>query len=245
MKNKWTCGLLAGVLVFCWGSIAQAAERGWSVELTPYVWLAGMDADVTVGERSGEIDVGFDDLVDYVDFAGGLLLTAEKNRWIVWAQGDYMDLDSDNDVTDFDALGTLETQLTIVEAAFGYQFDNPLMKKAVMDVLIGGRYTRLENTFDAATGASFERDNDLFDPMLVLRPWFPLTRNLAFNPTLAIGGGGDSDFIYELQPQLRYNFTDRFSVSAGYRRLYYDVEEGRSEFDGSLHGALVGLGVKF
>jgi hypothetical protein len=81
--------------------------------------------------------------------------------------------------------------------------------------------------------------------MLVLRPWFPITERLSFNPTLAIGGGGDSDLIYELQPQFRYNFTPHIALSVGYRQLYYDIEGDNTKFDGKLHGALIGLSVKY
>jgi len=242
--NKCLLAILAVVLVFRATGV-QAADNAWTLEITPYAWLAGIDADVTVGPRTGNIDVGFGDLVDYVDLAGGLLVTVEKNRWIGWAQGDFMSLTSDNKATKFDILGTLETKMSIVEAAVGYQFDNPLVRNAVVDVLVGGRYTYLKNKFAATTGQTVEKDRTLFDPMLVLRPWFPITDKLAFNPTLAIGGGADADLIYELQPQFRYNFTPRFSVSVGYRRLYYKVTGDKLEFDGAVHGALVGFGMEF
>ena len=42
-----------------------------------------------------------------------------------------------------------------------------------------------------------------------------------------------------------HNFTDMVPMSVGYRRLYYDVDGDRGEFDGSLHGALLGFGFKF
>lgn len=245
MKRKLVVGLLASLFVSLGSLPAQAAEKNWSLEITPYAWLAGIDADVTVGEREGEVDVGFSDIVDYLDMAGGLLLIAEKNRWIGWVQGDYISLDSDEDVTRFSEQASLETRLTVVEAGVGYKFDNPLAKNAALDVLVGARYTRIENELDTMAGRSFESDRDYFDPMLVLRPWFPLTKNLVFNPTLGIGGGGDSDLIYELQPQFQYAFTDNLALRVGYRRLYYDIKGDRGEFDGSFNGPLIGLGMRF
>lgn len=241
---KLALGISVGLLASLWSMAANAAEN-WSAEITPYVWLAGIDADITVGDRTGSVDVGFEDLVDYVDVAGGLLLTVQKNRWVFWLQSDYMSLDSDEAATRFDELGRLQTDITIVEAAFGYQFDNPLSKSGKVDVLIGGRYTKVENQFDSVFGGTHETSKDMLDPMLVLRPWFPITQNLTFNPTLAIGGGADADLIYELQPQLQYQFTDNIALRFGYRRLYYDIEGSRGKFDGVLHGAFLGLGVKF
>jgi len=84
----------------------------------------------------------------------------------------------------------------------GRQFNNALSINGHVDLLIGGRYTYIESKFDATSGATFKSEKDYFDPMLIMRPWFPITNKLVFNPTLAIGGGGDSDLVYELQPQL-------------------------------------------
>lgn len=223
---------------------ANAEEPAWKFELTPYLWFAGIDADITAGNRKGKVDVGFDDLIDYVDIAGGLLVIAEMNRWLVWVQGDFMALESDKKKTKFDEIGKLESDLTIIETAFGYSFDNPLSAKGRLDALIGFRYTDIENKFKPSAGGSFSSDKDFWDLMLVLRPAFPITEKLIFNPTLAIGGG-DSDLIYELQPQLEYKFTDYLVGRFGYRRLYYDIKGDRGKFDGAIHGFLIGLGITF
>lgn len=53
-----------------------------------------------------------------------------------------------------------------------------------------------------------ERTTDLFDPVLVARLKFPMNDWITFDPIIAIGGGGDSEFIYELQPQLEFQFTE-------------------------------------
>ncbi len=157
------------------------------------------------------------------------MITGESNRWIFEFQGDYVSLDSDNDVTNFDQLGELKLKMTILEGAIGYRF--PLFKRAALDVLIGVRYTEMENTFDAAGGNTFESDKDLVDPILMLRPWIPITKWLSFNTTLAIGGGGDSDLVYELAPTLHFYFTDHISLIVGYRQLYYDIPGDNDKFE--------------
>jgi hypothetical protein len=222
----------------------NAQDPVWKIEMTPYLWFVGIDADIKAGGKKGSVDVGFDDLGDYVDMMGGLLVIAEMDRWLIWMQGDFLALESDKEKTKFDERGKLESDWTILEAAFGYSFDNPLSARGRLDALIGFRYTDIENKFKPAAGGSFPSDNDFLDLMLVLRPSFPITERLFFNPTLAIGGG-DSDLIYELQPQLEYKFTDYMVGRIGYRRMYYDIKGDRGEFDGVLHGVIVGLGLTF
>lgn len=241
--KKILSGMLAAGLVASSGAV-QAAEDAWSLEVTPYAWLCGIDADVTVGNKKGEVDVGFEDIIDYVDVAGGLLVIGELNRLQVWGQIDYMSLSSDQDVTKFDELGTLDSDTLILEAGVGYEFDNPLAEGAKIDLLGGVRYTSLENSFDPkGAGPTVESDRDLVDPIVIVRPWFPITEKLTFNPTMGVGGGGDSDLIYELQPQFQYQFTDTMAGRIGYRRLFYETEGDRAKFDGSFQGVIAGLGI--
>jgi hypothetical protein len=56
---------------------------------------------------------------------------------------------------------------------------------------------------------------------------------------------GDSDLVWELQPHFQYQFTDHVSGRIGYRRLVYDYEGDKADFDGAFHGLIVGLGVTF
>jgi hypothetical protein len=220
-----------------------AQDKNWQIDVTPYLWMTGMDADVTVGNRTANVDVGFDDLIDYVQLGGGLIVNAAlNNQWVFWFQGDYFSLEDDD--LRLQVLDKLEVELMIIEAAFGYRFDNPLSQKGWIDALIGFRYTEFETTLTAVNGISEGKDNDYLDAMLVLRPAFPITEKLVFNPTLAVGAG-DSDLIYELQPQLEYRFTDKLAGSIGYRRLYYDIKKDNQEFDGAFQGLIAGLNITF
>jgi hypothetical protein len=70
----------------------NAQDPVWKIEMTPYLWFVGIDADIKVGGKKGSVDVGFDDLGDYVDMMGGLLVIAEMDRWLIWMQGDFLSL---------------------------------------------------------------------------------------------------------------------------------------------------------
>lgn len=243
--KKFLMVLILG-LVTTWPAAAQENTASWSFEVTPYVWLVGPDADVRIGPLSGSVDLGFEDLIDYTDFAGGLLMVAKKGRWGAWMQGDGIFLDSDNDATKFDDFGTLKNDLVIVQGGAGYTFDSPIRQCSLVDVMLGFRYTAFDLRWrPAGGGASLSKEWDLFDPMLMIRPRFPITERLAFNPSLGIGGGVDADLIYVLNPQFEYQFTDLLIGRLGYRYLYYDISGDDGSFDGALHGFMVGLGFTF
>ncbi len=243
---KKLIAVLAVGLAIAWPASAQENSSEWHVEITPYTWLVGPDADVRVGPLKGSVDVGFSDLIDYTDFAAGLLVVAKKGKWGAWMQGDGIFLDSDNDVTKFDDFGTLKSDLVIIQGGVGYQFDSPIRQCAIVDVMLGFRYTSLDLRWRPASGASTVSGKaELFDPMLIIRPHFPITDRLAFNPTLGIGGGNDADLIYVLNPQFQFQFTDLIIGRAGYRRLFYDASGDKVGFNGLLHGFMIGVGVTF
>ncbi len=227
-------------------SAAIAQENAWGFEVTPYLWASGIDADVAVRGREGEVDLKFDDLIDAVDIAGALLGVAYYNRFVVWTQLDYMSLDSNElDSDEQPARGRLESDVFMGTLAFGYGFGEPNGRRNV-DVLLGARYADIENEITLNIGR-FKRARDYLDPVLIVRPSFRLSERWRFNPTFSIGGGGDSELIWELQPQIQFQINDNLAVRFGYRNLYYDIESNsqQNEFDGSFKGFLLGLGGTF
>lgn len=67
----------------------------WQVEFTPTLWLAGIDATVTAGPHTAEISVGFDDLIDKVDAVFALMVAAQKDQLVIWAQYDFYSLNAE------------------------------------------------------------------------------------------------------------------------------------------------------
>jgi hypothetical protein len=62
---------------------ATAAPRsGWSFDVTPYIWGAGMDGSVGAGELPTlNVDMSFSDILEHLD--AGLMgaFEARKGRW--------------------------------------------------------------------------------------------------------------------------------------------------------------------
>jgi hypothetical protein len=58
-------------------------------------------------------------------------------------------------------------------------------------------------------------------------------------------GGGGSKFTYQLFGGGGYQFNQTFSIIGGYRDLSVDYDKDDFLFDMSLHGPLVGVGIRF
>jgi hypothetical protein len=223
---------------------AQAAEDKWKFEITPYLWTAGMDGSATVNGQSTDFEVSFSDMVDVTDAMFAFLGVAQYGRVVFWAQVDYLSQDTDEQ-DDPPPAARLDLDTTMTTLAVGYQFDG-WRKGQTFDVLIGARQLALDRTLTVkATGASFQKDTDINDTVLIVRPSFPLSDRWRFNPTLSYGSG-DSESTYELQPQFQYQISKNWATRLGYRRLAYDIEsDSGNEIDVTFSGFIIGFGGTF
>ncbi len=250
MKNIPMIALSAGLALAATSTPRAAEPQGWQFELTPMAWLAGIEGDGKIANRSFEFDKKFSDLIDSVDLAGGLLATAQYDRYLFWAQIDVISSSTDNlDVEDQPKRASIDSDLFLGEAAIGYQVDG-WADGQTFDILVGARTLNIDTDLKLNNGEQVGSDNTLVDPILVIRPCVPMFPSridgLSFNSTLAIGGGGDADLVYEMQPQIQYDATDALSFRLGYRRVGYQFDgENNSELNVDLAGLILGAGFKF
>ncbi len=238
--KKWVMMVAAICLAVTTATMARASDKDWSFEITPYAWLMGIDADVTVGNRKIDVDKSFSDLIDHVDVAASLFIAADYKSWVFWSQVDYFSVSEDGNTALGDA--KLDSDTTFLAAGVGYRLPG-LFEGITIDVLLGARYVHMSNKLEFTGLVSTSGNADIVDPILILRPSIPIIGRLRFNSTMSIGGGGDSNLIYELQPQLQYRINDTFAARLGYRCLYYDYEGDNTDFDGTFQGFILGLGL--
>lgn len=176
--KKQTVGIVAAVMVMA-GVMGHAVEpKGWSFEVTPYAWLAGVEGDATVQGHKAEFDKSFSDLLDYVEFGGSLLGVVQYDRFLLWGQVDYFQMSTD--ALDADAQpkgGKLDSKMLLAEVAVGYQIDG-WMEGQTFDLLAGVRELHLENDLEVYNKGSFSKNADLVDPVLVVRPSIPVFPSL-------------------------------------------------------------------
>jgi len=244
MKKQFFAAMLAAIVAVGIGTAAQAQTSDWKFEVTPYVWLAGVDGTLTVGNKSADFDQSFSDIVSNVNVAAEGLAVVQYKQIVGFAQADFFNFRKGSD---FNRPNIDDAKLnnTFVTLAAGYQFPG-FVKNSTIDVLAAARFYNLDGEVNLVSGASVGKSKTFVDPALVIRPSFQLTEKLRFNPTLSIGGGGDSKLIYELQPQFQYDFTNNIGMRLGYRRLFYKTDNDRNlETEITLSGLIAGVSFLF
>src|SRR5262245_5773017 len=121
-------------------SPGYSGERDrWSFDITPYLWAAGLNADLEVKNRKASVDPSFSDLFKELDF--GVMGAAEVryDRWGFLLDGLYMKLSKDGVSTPHRLFSEVdvEQKTGMVEGYFMYR---PVwLDVFTLDVMAGAR----------------------------------------------------------------------------------------------------------
>jgi len=248
----------------------EVERPGWAVQITPYMWAAGLKGDISPFRRAPTISVdkSFSDVMNDLNFGGFVNVWGRYDRYVV--SGDMMYVNT----TDGHATGPLPA-LQIpglgVQIPPGASVDAKVDTKQFMATLQGG-YRVLDMpqfTLDALAGARFwyisndvtvtarhpligsrtathGEDFGWVDPVIGARAFFRLTERLSLQAQADIGGfGAGSDLTWSALATANYTFTDHLSVSAGYKVLKVDYDHNGHVYDTRLSGPVLGMTYRF
>lgn len=146
MNQLKHCCLAALVSLFCCCTlpkIATASENEeWKFRLSPYAWLAGQSGSVATlpGLPPVDIDVDFwDDILGNINGALFLVGEARKEKWGVFIDLAYVDIESDNPspTPAFSSIDSTTTSWIVSAVGFHRLTDRP---DAFVDLTAGVRY---------------------------------------------------------------------------------------------------------
>src|SRR5215475_12349938 len=149
LRRSIGAGLMA-LLALIWlprGAGAQSADTssGWSFQITPYLWLAGIGGNVTTARGlSASFSQSIGDVLSELD--GGLMLLGEARygRWGILADFDYARLTANGDQGPIVGQASLTTREYIGTLDGGYRFvDSDSLK---LDGLIGVRVFSIDTS---------------------------------------------------------------------------------------------------
>ena len=226
--------------------------------VTPYLWAAGLNGDVTVNGNPAEVDLDFSDVFEDLDSGGGMVhVESRRERWGAFFDLTYAKLASDGDAGPFSV--DVETETALVELGAFYRLlessdDRPLS----LDVLGGGRYIYLKGELDikgaGPLGVDIEVDTskDWVDAIVGGRIQLDFTEQLTFSLRGDAGGfgvGSSSELTWNVVAALGYELSERTTLWLGYRHLDIDYDDGSgsnlNEYDVEMTGPMLGLAIGF
>jgi opacity protein-like surface antigen len=229
------------------GRNVQGASEKWEFTFAPYLWLAGIDGTVGVGDFTTEIDPGFSDILNSLNFGFMGVFEARKNKFSLITDVTYISLEERKDTT-----GTLFSALQANEKTFllspvaGYRLAGK--EGASLDAIAGIRFwhtsTRLEAEPQLLHARTVESSKNWADVIGGLRGQAHVARRVSLIGRADVGGGG-SDYTYQLFGGAGIDVSKNATLFAGYRYLFFKYTRDDFLFDGALNGAVLGARFRF
>jgi hypothetical protein len=250
------------------GKSVPAETQNWALQVTPYMWAAGLDGHISPFRRGPTIGVekSFSDVMDDLNFGGFINIWGRYDRFVF--SGDIMYVDT----TDGHSTGPLpaipipgvgvippggnidakvDTKQFTAALMGGYRvIDTPQFS---LDALGGARFWHISNdvkltgSLGGLSGtASYDESFGWVDPLVGLRVFLPLTEKLSLQGQADIGGfGAGSDLTWSSMATVNYVFSERLSASMGYKVLDVDFDHDGHVYDTRLSGPVLGMTLRF
>jgi len=234
--------------------LASAGQNDpWRLGVSVPLWAAGLDGTVKAGGREADLHVPFDKIAEHLDAAFALGLEARKEDYGFYADATYMKLSAGGSGPGGNIHGNLDLKFLLADVGGFYRLvkignDCPF----VLDATAGLRYWGIKSDLtitDLAGTTLLDRSGRkwLLDPVAGLRASQYFTAKLHLDVQGDVGGFDilhkSADFDWSAVGQLTYDFTQMFSLSAGYKAVGVDVSPSVRSRDIDLnlifHGVLI------
>ncbi|PRY26077.1 hypothetical protein CLV78_101170 [Aliiruegeria haliotis] len=234
--NRFLCTAVAAALstmapmASAQGTSPYAGTNDWVYELKLYLW--GTEIKETAGGK--ELAIGFDKIVENLNFALMGALVAFRDPWLVFGEFSYAHLTKDGDRSfalapgepagGIDAFGDVDIKERIFSFGGGYKLAQT--DSYQLYGTFGARYLNLDTDFQVDANAQsfkFSDSASYWDAVVGLNGRAMINENwfVPFNFDI---GTGQSDMTWQALVGIGYEYG-RGDVVFGYREMDWDLPE--------------------
>lgn len=246
----------------------SAEPQNWALQVTPYMWAAGLDGQISPFRRGPTIGVekSFSDVLDDLNFGGFINIWGRYDRFVLSGDIMYVDTTDGHNAGPLPAFtipgvgvippggninAKVDTKQFTATLMGGYRVIDTL--QFTLDALGGARFWHISNdvkltgSLGGLSGStSYGESFGWVDPVVGLRAFLPLTEKLSLQGQADIGGfGAGSDLTWSALATVNYVFSDHLSASVGYKVLDVDYNHKDHVYDTRLSGPVLGMTYKF
>lgn len=238
MNTKLIRHSLALMLGLTSAVTANAQTSKWTFDATLYGLAAGMSGDVGIGPASADVDAGFDDIMDNLEFGAMGKMRIGYDRWSLSTDVIYMGLGGSKGEV------SVDMDQWVVEPTLGYTVCKGF------EALAGVRYNNLSGEIRGPLGRNPTGTQDWWDPIVGANFSLPFAKKFSLDLRGDVGGFGvGSDLTWQAFPFVSWHLSKSFSMHAGYRWVYTDYETGsgasRFSYDMLTQGPQLGFTFHF
>lgn len=206
----------------------EPAPHQWKFNGEVYLWGASIKGDTTAGDP---IDIEFSDLLKNLDFAFMGTFAARKDKWTLFTDLIYLDVEDDYKSTANIIGHPIETKVDVELKGFittlGGAYAFMETDSTALDVLAGARYLWIEIDMEFDIGAQKKKTSPsghVWDGVVGVRgktrindKWY-----LTYYGDV---GTGESDLTWQALAAINYKFK-KVDAVLGYRYLRWNFDDG-------------------
>ena len=235
-------------------AVTTEAAGDWDIQFRPYIWTANLDGTVAIAGQSAPVDVGFDDILDNLDFIWSSTLDIRRtdSDWGFFLDTTFLEISPSLGVTlpGPVSLRGIRLEQHLIDAAVTYRMHR-FDAGGWIDLIGGVRWQYLNTTIEFVNnmGPGFPElstSEGWADPHIGIR------FKKYFNPKLYAGGfidiggfGVASDFALATALGLGYHVNDSVAMEVLVRYLSVDYSDGGFAYDVDTTGIFLGLAMYF
>ena len=236
-----------------------AEEDKWETWVAPYLWGLSLSGDAQVGDKTGDVDVSFSDILDDINIGAMGFVDGRKGRVGYFINPIYSRLTAKENTDDEQIDVTADTAILALGGYYRWIDTNVRGRnggdtgRLVVEPYAGVRWTYLRAKVDVDGEGQGDESENWLDPIVgsrLMYVWDPRW-DIAFAADVGgFGIGSDSAWNIHLLMGYRLQLFGREAIiRGGYRALHQDYEtgSGRSTFkwDVTQKGPIAGIALKF
>ena len=203
-------------------------NNSWNFNITPYLFAAGMEGEISFLSQSIPVDAQFSDLVDHLSFGAMLNTEANKGKWTIMTDVVYMKLKNDAEIQNRQLTAKAELEQIIFELGDGYKFIEE--GKFSVDVIAGARFFNLDSSLTLQEFSKLDKNISFIDPYVGLR-YKTHCNKWRHNGRIDIGGFDiGSRYSWKFNLILGYQISNTIALAIGYQGYGVDYREDKHDF---------------
>ncbi len=222
----------------------------WELEFSPYLAMSSISGDsAVVLAKDNPLDVGFDDILDALEFGvAGHFEAMHNSGWGLELDYNYVSLGGSANIPGTARSLTLDVKQSVFEAMGIYRQN---LENGSIDYMAGIRRWRLKMDAEISGLPNLRNtNNDWVDGIVGARWINNINETWKFYVSGDIGAGG-ADFTASAVAGFRYTLNEWLDLDIQYKGLWVDYETGTAntlnyfKYDTVTYGPMLGLNFKF
>jgi opacity protein-like surface antigen len=228
--------------------VAATATSDWSFNVSPYIWIAGVEVDTTLDRSPPTTPPSASRFESKI--TGGALLSAQVNYKAVglWVDFVWIQLET-NSVQAGPAFSAVDLESDILHSTVALSYRLPTTGNFHAELLAGARFWSVSEDL-AATGGQLpgfgvSGDNTWADPVIGASLRYDLSSKWSLLTKGTISVAADQSEGWEVMGGVVYRFSEAWSGTLGYRFLHEEFLENRFKFITDISGFILGVSYRF